>query len=163
MQDLLESLRKDIGITEENHVQTPSNYTTLQKLGYSNLQASQRRNSAASLNSNKRNSGSNDLSNTYELQIAQNIQSIRRNSLSSKSSEENLKKESGGATPGGFVRNNSGGSRERNLSSRRSSSESKRSGSPVPRRTSILKKTSFSSEGDKEDEYDGNVASDGII
>lgn len=148
MRELLNTLKKDIGITDEegstenrknsiSDERTDNNYLTLQKLGQNNSSSPKRRGSKSSLNNSRRNEdATNDMFDNYENQIAQNIQSIRRNSAISLEGEYQNKENNN-------PQNRSLNRSQRSSSSRKSSTESVEF--PGQKQTSsILKKTNYS-------------------
>lgn len=140
MKDLLDTLKRDIGIVGDESSRQPRSrsgsrrnslessgdkkYLTLQRLGTSAHDTSAsgaiRRNSKASVNNSRFSSESKGIKNDYENQIAENIQSIRRNS------KESLEGEN---------RNNA------NTSLKKSSSVSSAEGNPMNDQLNVSRKS----------------------
>lgn len=175
MKDLLDTLKRDIGIVDDENSRQPRSrsgsrrnsletggdkkYLTLQRLGTSALDKSasgaRRRNSKASLNNSRFSSESKGIMNDYENQIAENIQSIRRNSKESLEEENrtnantSLKKSSsvssGEGNPMSDQLNVSRKSLTENQPPRKNSTDSESTAS-IKKTGSILKRTNYSPE-----------------
>lgn len=169
MKDLLNTLKKDIGIVDDENSRQPRSrsgsrrnsletsgdkkYLTLQRLGTSTLETSaSRRGSKTSLN-NSRLGESKGIINDYENQITENIHSIRRNSKESLEGEKtnnanNSFKKSSVSSSESPVNNQLNVSRNslKENQSRKNSTDSESTASASKKTGSILKKTNYSPE-----------------